>query len=75
MMNRKESFIKIMTDPEPEDTSTYSAYMRKLKKDNPESMEEFMRHYKEAFDAAMEEDLENHQNVALLKAKQESNAG
>ena len=48
--------------------------MRKLKKENPEGMEEFMRYYKEAFDAAMEEGLDNHQNVALLKAKQETNA-
>lgn len=75
MISRKESFIKIMTNPEPEVVSTYSAHMRNLKKENPGSMEEFMMHYKEAFDNAMEEELENHQNVALLKAKQETNAG
>lgn len=70
-MNRKLAFIKIMTKSDSEDTSTYSAFMRKLKKDNPEGMNSFMRHYKDAFDAAMDVKLDNHQGVALLKAKQE----
>lgn len=70
-MNRKRAFIKIM---EKEETSTYSAFMRKLNKESPDKVKEFMKVYKDAFDEAMEEELENHQNVALLKAKQEINA-
>lgn len=70
MMTRKEK-LKIIASDVDECTSTYSAFMRKLNKENPNLMKDFMRSFKDAFDAAMNERLENHQGVALLKAKQE----
>lgn len=52
-----------------EDTSTYSAMMRQLNKENPDKRLEFMRKYKEAFDEALENNIPDHQMVALMQAK------
>ena len=53
-----------------EETPTYSAMMRELnKKKNPELREEFMRKFKDAFDQAMEQELEDAQTLALMEAK------
>ena len=54
---------------EKETTNTFSAAMRKLNKKEPEKVTEFLRAFKEAFDDAMEEGVDDHQNVALLQAK------
>lgn len=56
--------------PKNEVTDTFSAAMRKLNKDEPEKILEFMKAFKEAFDEAMEEGLDDHQNVALLQARE-----
>lgn len=53
-----------------EETSTYSAMMRELnKKKDPALREEFMKKFKDAFDKAMEEELEDAQTLALMEAK------
>lgn len=51
-----------LTDP------TYAEVMRKINKSHPDKLERFMKLYKEAFDAALEEGLENKESVALLEA-------
>jgi len=52
-----------------EETETFSAVMRKLNKDEPEKVQEFMKAFKKAFDDAIEDKLDDHQNIALLQAK------
>ena len=54
-------------------TSTYSSTMRDLNKENNINKTiQFMKAFKEAFDNAMEEGDENHQEVALLEAKRKT---
>lgn len=55
--------------PSKETTDTFSATMRKLHKEDPKKMVEFAKSFKEAFDDAMEEGIDDHQTVALLQAK------
>ena len=50
-------------------TETFSAAMRKLNKDEPKKVQEFMKALKEALDEALEEGVDDHQNIALLQAK------
>jgi hypothetical protein len=52
-----------------EETETYSSVMRDLNKNDPEKIPEFMRKFKDAFDAALESDIDDHQTVALMEAK------
>jgi hypothetical protein len=52
-----------------EKEETYSSVMRDLNKNNPEKIPEFMRKFKDAFDAAIESDIDDHQTVALMEAK------
>lgn len=69
MSNRRKAFEKILATKE--DASTYSSALRGMNKKNSNDTIPFMKAYKDAFDEAMEEALEDHQNIALLKAKQE----
>lgn len=57
-----------------ESTDTFSAAMRSLHKKDPSQAKEFLKAFKEAFDEAMTQNLEDHQEVALLQAKQKINA-
>ena len=50
-------------------TETFSGVMRELNKEDKEKALTFLRGFKDAFDEAMEEGLEDHQNLALLQAK------
>ena len=52
-----------------ESDDTYSSALRKLNKENPEKVKKFMKHFKDSFDQAMEEKINNPQNVALIQAK------
>lgn len=59
-------------------TTTYSAALRELRKNNPEQVENFMKFFKEAFEKAIENELDNLEEASLLEAFQktkiESNA-
>ena len=52
-----------------ETVNTYSAEMRRLHKENPKKMMEFARAFKSAFDKAIINRVDDHQNIALLQAK------
>jgi len=67
---RKKNLLKISQMAEA--TNTYSSMMRSLKSD-PEKREIFMRLFKDAFDEACSQSLEDPQNVALIKAQIELN--
>lgn len=58
-----QSFLKTA-----QDAPSYSATMRKIRKDHPDKVTEFMSSFKEAFDEAMEEGLDNVESVALMQA-------
>lgn len=47
---------------------TYSAIIRKLKKEMPEKVEPFMKAFKKAFDQAYLEELPDLESTALLQA-------
>ena len=52
-----------------ETKDTYSSVMRDLNKKDPAKAIEFAKAFKKAFDDALDAEIENHQNVALLQAK------
>ena len=58
-----QSFLK-----KAQESPSYSATMRKLRKDHPEKVVEFMTSFKEAFDTALEDKLEDIESVALMQA-------
>ena len=74
MSNRKENLtqlVRLMEEP----TATYSSIMRDLNKDGDKDKRlAFMKSFKQAFDNAMNQSLENAQSIALLEAKQEIDA-
>lgn len=51
-------------------TTTYSAMMRKLRKEQPEKVLDFMKAFKKAFDQAVDEKLDDYESVALMEAIQ-----
>lgn len=53
-----------------ETVTTYSAVMRDLRKNHPDKIKNFMKSFKEAFDQANEERLDDIESVALLQALQ-----
>lgn len=69
MKSTRYQWLQIAKQSQEEETSTYSAMMREINKNRPEIREEFMRKFKDAFDRAMEENLEDHQTIALMEAK------
>ena len=72
--NRKRKIRKaaldVMNSSSTSTTTTYSETMRWLKKNAPESMESFMKTYKDAFDEAMDRDVEDPESAAMLQALQ-----
>ena len=52
-----------------EDTVSYSATMRKLRKSNPELVRPFMKSFKSAFDNAVNENMEDAEKLALMEAR------
>ena len=54
-------------------TDTYSSTMRAINKDNPKKLQQFMKTFKDAFDSALNNDEEYHQDVALEEAKNANN--
>lgn len=47
---------------------SYSATMRKIRKEHPEKVVEFMNAFKRAFDEAQNDEIENIEQVALMQA-------
>jgi hypothetical protein len=60
--------VKSQELPEPETTKTYSSIMRDLNKNEPDKLQPFMVAFKDAFDEAIENDIDNPDQVALLEA-------
>jgi len=74
MSTRKENLMQLLRLAE-EPTATYSSIMRNLNKDGDEEKRlAFMKSFKEAFDNAMSQSLDDAQSVALLEAQQEIDA-
>ncbi|HLG26272.1 MAG TPA: hypothetical protein VI423_00635 [Paenisporosarcina sp.] len=48
--------------------ATYSATMRRLHKENPEKVMDFMKAFKQAFDDAVSNKIESVEQTALLQA-------
>lgn len=62
--NRRIQLLKIFAQEEP----SYSAIMRDLNKNNKDKLEQFMKVFKQTFDDANLENLENADKIALLTA-------
>jgi len=62
-------FILKRAKKDDEDKKTYSSYMRYLNKNEPEHLEEFMLKFKQAFDQAIQDGLEDAAVVALMQAR------
>lgn len=60
------SFVK-EANPNMQDFS-YSAIMRQMRKQHPERVKEFMRNFKNAFDAARSEEMDSMEQIALMQA-------
>lgn len=74
-MNRKFFLQKLAETSSQEDVSTFSSVMRELNKEKDlVKRDKFIKAFKEAFDEAFNQGLEDHQSIALIKAKQEIDA-
>lgn len=60
-------FVKISFEIK-NDEFNYSAIMRKLRKENPELVKEFMSSFKEAFELAYSEAMEDADKISLIQA-------
>lgn len=61
-----KSFVK-EANPNKGDFS-YSAIMRKIRQEHPDKIKDFMRAFKNAFDAALAENIEGIEQAALMQA-------
>jgi flagellar biosynthesis/type III secretory pathway protein FliH len=66
-MNRRRALLTILSSTE-ESVDTYSGALRELNKQDSESTMLFMKEFKDAFDNALEQGAEDHQDVALQEA-------
>lgn len=48
--------------------ASYSATMREMRQQQPEKVMAFMKSFKEAFDAAISDEMENAEKIALMQA-------
>ena len=68
-MNRKKELFMVLSSV-AESTDTYSSVLRELNKnDDVEKRTLFMKKFKEAFDNAMDQDLDDHEDIALNEAR------
>ncbi len=67
-MDRRRALLTILASTE-ESVDTYSSAMRELNKDDSEKIKLFMGKFKDVFDDALEQGLDNHQDEALVEAK------
>lgn len=56
-------FVRTAKEP-----ASYSATMRTLRKKHPEDVQSFMKAFKTAFDAAVSDNLDNVEQIALMQA-------
>jgi hypothetical protein len=54
----------------PKADLSYSYVMRKLRKNNPDQVREFQVEFKQAFEDALDQDIESPEDVALMQALQ-----
>lgn len=52
----------------PDDEFSYSAKMRQIRKDHPDKVDDFLKAFKEAFDAAILHNVESVEETALMQA-------
>lgn len=69
MMRRKkvleEMYLKVSST---ETGATFSAFMRQLRKEQPQDVPKFLTAFKRAFDEASQQNLEDIEQIALLEA-------
>ncbi len=64
--------IAAIEDLEPEMSDlTYSAALRKLRSEKPDSVVPFMKRFKELFDEAVDGNVESPENAALMQISKE----
>lgn len=70
MMERKEVLEKmyLKVSAQAETSATFSAFMRQLRKERPQDVPKFLTAFKQAFDEASQQNLEDIEQVALLEA-------
>lgn len=66
-----EWVIVFKKQSQTESTTTFSAKMRELRKNNPKQVISFLKSFKSAFEQACDDRLEDAENVALLQAEYE----
>ncbi len=67
MQSRFDILKSFLKKANPNDFS-YSATMRKIRKEHPEKVVEFMDAFKRAFDEAQNDEIENIEQIALMQA-------
>lgn len=68
-MNREKILHNLYLKVSSAETSiTFSAFMRQLRKEHPNDVNKFLSFFKDAFDRASEQNLEDLEQVALLEA-------
>ena len=71
---RKKSMSQIFSIiKNAQEERTFSSIMRDLNKNHPEKVKTFMSEFKKAFDEALEQSLENPDEIALMQAMQAIN--
>lgn len=69
MMQSRLDILKSLLKKANSNTDfSYSATMRKIRKEHPEKVTEFMNAFKRAFDEAQNDEIENIEQVALMQA-------
>ena len=69
MQSRLEILKSILKEANPnKDDFSYSAMMRRIRKTHPELVRDFMKAFKNAFDAGQDQGIEGLERVALMEA-------
>jgi len=69
MQSRIEIFKHLLKEANPnKDDFSYSAIMRRVRKQHPDKIKTFMRVFKEAFDMGQDQKLDELEQAALLQA-------
>lgn len=65
---RKFAFEAIINEVSPRSDLTYSSAMRKIRKDHKDSVKEFQLVFKKAFEKALDDEVDDPEQVALIEA-------
>lgn len=68
METRRELLQSLVRTAEPLHDFSYSAVLRHVRKHSPDLVTAFLQNFKEAFDAGMEEELDDVEHLALMEA-------